>query len=238
LLDLRLAGPGGIFESFEMGAVMQRRSSSRSIAIGGACVMLTLATSGSIKPANAQAMQQVSAPATVSQGNASQASNSQASGFNALDPQWAFANPFMASRFGLGPMATSVSQQAYATKFGSGTVGLFVESNAPSSSNYFGGLAVAQQDWFSGLGDPAWRTSMFGSYKSDPRAGMFDGLYTTASFGVTNFKTNPSFPGMNFAGNNDLTAVTASVGAGLQLTPNITIEGSIGFTQMQNSNFR
>jgi hypothetical protein len=43
---------------------------------------------------------------------------------------------------------------------------------------------------------------------------------------------------MNFAGNNDLTAVTASVGAGLQLTPNITIEGSIGFTQMQNSNFR
>ncbi len=67
---------------------------------------------------------------------------------------------------------------------------------------------------------------------------MFDGLYTTASFGVTNFKTNPSFPGMNFTGNNDLTAVTASVGAGLQLTPNISIEGSIGFTQMQNSNFR
>jgi hypothetical protein len=141
----------------------------------------------------------------------------------------------MASRFGLGPMATSVSQQAYATKFGSGMVGLFAESNAPSSSNYFG---TSQQEWFSGLGDPAWRTSMFGSYKSDPRAGMFDGLYTTASFGVTNFKTNPSLPGMNFAGNNDLTAVTASVGAGLQLTPNITIEGSIGFTQMQNSNFR
>jgi hypothetical protein len=220
-----------MFESFEMGAAMQRRSSSRSIAIGGACVMLTLATSGSISPANAQAMQQVSAPPAV----ASQAGNSQASGFNALDPQWAFANPFMASRFGLGPMATSVSQQAYATKFGSGTVGLFAESNAPSSSNYFG---TSQQEWFSGLGDPAWRTSMFGSYKSDPRAGMFDGLYTTASFGVTNFKTNPSLPGMNFAGNNDLTAVTASVGAGLQLTPNITIEGSIGFTQMQNSNFR
>jgi hypothetical protein len=220
-----------MFESFEMGAVMQRRSSSRSIAIGGACVMLALATGGSIKPANAQAMQQVSAP----QGTGSQTSNSQASGFNALDPQWAFANPFMASRFGLGPMATSVSQQAYATKFGSGTVGLFAESNAPSSSNYFG---TSQQEWFSGLGDPAWRTSMFGSYKSDPKAGMFDGLYTTASFGVTNFKTNPSLPGMNFAGNNDLTAVTASVGAGLQLTPNITIEGSIGFTQMQNSNFR
>ena len=209
---------------------MQRRSSSRSIAIVGACAMFALATGGSIAPAHAQAMQQVSAPATVSQGNASQAS-----GFNALDPQWAFANPFMASRFGLGPMATSVSQQAYATKFGSGTVGLFAESNAPTSSNFFG---TSQRDWFSGLGDPASRTSMFGSYKSDPRAGMFDGLYTTASFGVTNFKTNPSLPGLNFAGNNDLTAVTASVGAGLQLTPNITIEGSIGFTQMQNSNFR
>jgi hypothetical protein len=223
---------------------MQRRSSLRSIAIGGACVMFALATSGSIKPANAQAMQQVSAPqgtgsqGSGSQGAGSQAGNSQASGFNALDPQWTFANPFMASRFGFGPMATSVSQEAYATKFGSGTVGLFVESNAPSSSNYFGGLAVGQQDWFLGLGDPASRTSMFGSYKSDPRAGMFDGLYTTASFGVTNFKTNPSLPGLNFAGNNDLTAVTASVGAGLQLTPNISIEGSIGFTQMQNSNFR
>jgi hypothetical protein len=226
--------PGSIFESFEMGAVMQWRSSSRLIAISGACVMFALATSGSIKPANAQAMQQVNGPPAT----ASQANDSVASGFNALDPQWAFANPFTASRFGLGPMATGVSQQAYATKFDSGTVGLFVESNAPSPSNYFGGLAVAQQDWFTGLGDPAWRTSMFGSYKSDPRAGMFDGLYTTASFGVTNFKTNPSFPGMNFTGNNDLTAVTASVGAGLQLTPNISIEGSIGFTQMQNSNFR
>jgi hypothetical protein len=213
---------------------MQRRSSSRSIAIGGACVMLALATSGTIKPAHAQAMQQISAPQT----GGSQGSSAQANGFNALDPQWTFANPFMASRFGFGPMATSVSQEAYATKFGSGTVGLFVESNAPSSSNYFGGLAVGQQDWFSGLGDPASRTSMFGSYKSDPRAGMFDGLYTTASFGVTNFKTNPSLPGLNFAGNNDLTAVTASVGAGLQLTPNISIEGSIGFRQMQNSNFR
>jgi hypothetical protein len=132
-------------------------------------------------------------------------------------------------------MATSVSQEAYATKFGSGTVALFAESNAPTSGNFFG---TSQQEWFSGLGDPAWRTSMFGSYKSDPKAGMFDGLYTTASFGVTNFKTNPSLPGLNFAGNNDLTAVTASVGAGLQLTPNISIEGSIGFTQMQNSNFR
>jgi hypothetical protein len=223
---------------------MQRRCGLRSIAIGGACVILALATSAAIKPAHAQAMQQVSVPqgagsqAGNSQAGYAQGSGAQASGFNALDPQWAFANPFMASRFGFGPMATSVSQEAYATKFGSGTVGLFVESNAPSSSNYFGGLAAAQRDWFSGLGDPAQRTSMFGSYKSDPRAGMFDGLYTTASFGVTNFKTNPSLPGLNFAGNNDLTAVTASVGAGLQLTPNITIEGSIGFTQMQNSNFR
>jgi hypothetical protein len=210
---------------------MQWRSSSRSMAIGGACIMFALATSVSIEPANAQAMQQVNGPPAT----ASQSNDSQASGFNALDPQWAFANPFMASRFGLGPMATGVSQQAYATKFDSGTVGLFVESNAPSSSHFFG---ASQQEWFSGLGDPAWRTSMFGSYKSDPRAGMFDGLYTTASFGVTNFKTNPSLPGMNFAGSNDLTAVTVSVGAGLQLTPNITIEGSIGFTQMQNSNFR
>ena len=213
---------------------MQWRFSSRSIAIGGACMMFALATSGSIAPAHAQAMQQVSGP----QAGVSQANDSLASGFNALDPQWAFANPFMASRFGLGSLATGVSEQAYATKFGSGTVGLFVESNAPTSSHFFGTLPVSQQDWFSGLGDPAWRTSMFGSYKSDPKAGMFDGLYTTASFGVTNFKTNPSFPGMNFSGNNDLTAVTASVGAGLQLTPQISIEGSIGFTQMQNSNFR
>jgi hypothetical protein len=68
---------------------------------------------------------------------------------------------------------------------------------------------------------------------------MFDGLYTTASFGVTNFKTNPSLPGLaNFSGNNDLTAVTVSAGVGLQLTPQISIEGSVGFTQMQNSNFR
>jgi hypothetical protein len=212
---------------------MQWRSSSPSIAIGGACVMFALATSGLIAPANAQAMQQVNGPATSPQGTVSQAS-----GFNALDPQWAFANPFMSSRFGLGPMATGVSQQAYATKFGSGTVGLFVESNAPSSSNFFGTLPVSQQDWFTGLGDPAWRTSMFGSYKSDPKTGLFDGLYTTASFGVTNFKTNPSFPGLNFSGNNDLTAVTASIGAGLQLTPQISIEGSVSFTQMPNSNFR
>jgi hypothetical protein len=201
---------------------MQWRSSSRSMAIGGACIMFALATSVSIEPANAQAMQQVNGPPAT----ASQSNDSRASGFNALDPQWAFANPFMASRFGLGPMATGVSQQAYATKFDSGTVGLFVESNAPSSSNYFGGLAVGQQEWFSGLGDPAWRTSMFGSYKSDPKAGMFDGLYTTASFGVTNFKTNPSLPGMNFADSNDLTAVTASVGAGLQLTK--SLENALG----------
>ena len=40
----------------------------------------------------------------------------------------------MSSRFGLGPLATGVSQQAYATKFGSGTVGLFVESNAHAYS--------------------------------------------------------------------------------------------------------
>jgi hypothetical protein len=197
------------------------------MAIGTACLIVALTTGRSIKPANAQAMQQVSAP----QGAGSQAGNAQPSGFNALDPQWTFANPFMSSRFGFGPIT---SQQVYATKLDSGMAGLFVESNAPNSSNFF----AAQQDWFSGLNDPARRTSMFGSYKSDPRAGMFDGLYTTASFGVTNFKTNPSLPGMNFAGNNDLTAVTASVGAGLQLTPNITIEGSIGFTQMQNSNFR
>lgn len=218
---------------------MQWRSGSRPMAIGGACVMFMLATSGLIAPANAQAMQQVNGPqGTASQGAASQGTVSQASGFNALDPQWAFANPFMSSRFGLGPLATGVSQQAYATKFGSGTVGLFVESNAPNSSNFFGALPVSQQDWFTGLGDPAWRTSMFGSYKSDPKTGLFDGLYTTASFGVTNFKTNPSFPGLNFSGNNDLTAVTASVGAGLQLTPQISIEGSVSFTQMPNSNFR
>jgi hypothetical protein len=144
----------------------------------------------------------------------------------------------MSSRFGFGSMATGVSQQAFTTKFDSGTVGLFVESNAQNSSNFFGALPVSQQDWFAGLGDPTSRTSMFGSYKSDP-TGLFDGLYTTASFGITNFKTNSSFPGLaNFSGSNDLTAVTARAGVGLQLTPQISIEGSVGFTQMQNSNFR
>jgi hypothetical protein len=216
---------------------MQWRSNSWSMAIGGACVMFMLATSGLTEPANAQAMQQVNG--AVSQTTGSQASGSQASSFNALDPQWAFASPFMSSGFGAGLASGTNQQAAYATKFGSGTVGLFVESNTRNSSNFFGAPTGLRQDWFSALGDPVSRTSMFGSYKSAPSTGLFDGLYTTASFGVTNLSLNPSgFSGLPGFSGNDVTAVTARAGVGLQLTPQISIEGSVGFTQMQNSNFR
>jgi hypothetical protein len=227
------------FWQLELGAMMDWGACWRSIAVGGVCLTATLAAGGLLEPAHAQMMQQVyGSQAGSSQASGSQGS-SQASGFNALDPQWAFANPFMSPGFGAGSIG--MNQDAYTTKFGSGTVGLFVESNARDSSNFFGAMPAlpSQQDWFTALGDPVSRTSIFGSYKSDPKTALFDGLYTTASFGVTSFKTSPSLPGLaNFSGNNDVTAVTASVGAGLQLTPQISIEGSVSFTQMPNSNFR
>jgi hypothetical protein len=202
------------------------------MAIGGVCLAATLATSGLVAPADAQMMQQV---------DASPINGSQTSGFDPLDPQWAFADPFMAPGFGVGSIG--MNQQAYITKFGSGTVGLFAESSAQGSSNFFGAPSIPsaslRQDWFSNLGDSVSRTSIFGSYKSVPGTALFDGLYTTASFGVTSISINPQgFSGLpNFSGN-DVTAVSARAGLGLQLTPQISIEGSVGFTQGALSTFR
>ena len=58
-------------------------------------------------------------------------------------------------------------------------------------------------------------------------------------FGVTSFKTNPNFSGLtNFSGGNDGAAFSASAGVGLQLTPQISIEGSVGWTQAPSGTFR
>ena len=57
---------------------------------------------------------------------------------------------------------------------------------------------------------------------------------------MTSFKASPAgLPGLtNFTAGNDTTAMTVSAGVGYQISPNITIEGSVGFTQMQGgSNF-
>ena len=161
---------------------MPWRFHARPIAIGGIGLMAALAAGAPIAPAHAQAM--------------AQTQTQQPNGFNALDPQWAFANPFISSGFGAGSsMATAINQQAYAAPFGSGTVGLFVASSAGSSngisSSLFGPLPTSQrQDWFANLGNPASFTSVYGSYKSVPDTAL-NGLYTTASFGVTTIKANP-----------------------------------------------
>ena len=201
---------------------MQWRFCSRSIAVGSICLMATLATLALAAPARAQAQ-----PVT---------------GFSPFDPQWALASPYTSFGFNSGANpAFGTSQQAYTAKLGSGTVGLFVESGG-ISGNFFGpqfaSPTSAQQDWFTNLGDPAWRTSVVGSYKSN--AALLGGLYTTASFGVTSIRTNPSgLPGLtNFYAGNDAVGVTASAGLGLQLTPQISVEGSFGFTQMPASTFR
>lgn len=233
---------------------MRWRLRSRSIALGGICLAATLATGARV---HAQAMQAVGAgPASSSAaGSTSTGANatgsgttgSNAAGFNALDPQWAFATPF-----GLNSTAPGVDRQGFTTKLGSGTVGLFSATNTQdygaraigSSGNYFDPLPFSSiapsGNWFSSLGDSAWRSSVVGAYKSAPNDTLFNGLYTTASFGVTSFKTSPAgLPGLtNFTGGNDATAVTATAGVGFQITPQISIEGSVGFTQMQGSNFR
>jgi hypothetical protein len=219
---------------------MHWRSCSRSIGVGGIC-LAALATGRLAEPANAQAMQQVNG----SQASGSQASGSQASGFNALDPQWAFANPFISSGFGAGSsMATAINQQATTAPLGSGAMGLFVASNAGGangiSNSLFGPLQTSQrQDWFANLANPASFTSVVGSYKSAPDAAL-NGLYTTASFGVTTFRANPlGYSGLpNFSAGNDVSAFSARAGVGLQLTPQISIEGSVGFTQGPASTFR
>ena len=198
----------------------------RSMAIGG-LVLAAVATSARIAPVEAQAMQQVG-------------------GFDAYDPQWAQASSSMASGFAGFNDMSGIYQPAYQAKLSSGgTVGLYVSSSDNwtggfgPSSNLFGALAPSplQPNWFTGIGSGFSGSSMVGSYKSDPA--MFNGLYATASFGVTNISANPSgfsgLPGFT----TDATAVTARAGVGLQITPNISIEGSVGFTQMQqNSGFR
>jgi hypothetical protein len=209
---------------------MQWRFCSRSMAIGGSCLILISAAGAQVEPAHAQAQP--------------------FSGFSESYPQWLVANPYVATGFIAGPnFATAVNQQAYTAKWGSGTVGLFAESSGAGgaggfSSNFFGSSSAfptsLREDWFSSLGNPAWRTSVFGSYKSDLNAGLFNGLYTTASFGITDFKTNlPGFSGLtNFSAGNDAVAVTTSAGIGLQLTPQISVEGSVSWTQLPSSTFR
>jgi hypothetical protein len=207
---------------------MHWRSGSRSIAIGGIRLAIALVTGALIATAHAQQMQQVN------------------EGYNALDPQWTLASPFMSAGFGAGSnFAPGSGQQFYSAKVGSGTVGLFAESSDGGASGTPGSLfnhllaSPLQQNWFANLGDPASRTSVFGSYRSNPDTALFNGLYTTASFGVTSLKMNPSgFSGLpNFTGG-DAVAMTANAGVGLQLTPQIFVEGSVGVTQVQTSPFR
>jgi hypothetical protein len=199
----------------------------RSIAIGGISLVVTSATGWLIAPASAQAVQ--------------------GSAFNAFDPRWALASPYTFSGFNTGSnFAAGINQQAYTATFGTGTVGLFVESNVrgdaagATAGNFFGApsaFPTSRQDWFASLGDSAWRTSVVGSYKSAPDAGL-NGLYTTASFGVTSFKTE-GFSGLtNFSAGNDTVAFTAGAGVGLQLTPQISIEGSVSWTQVPSPTFR
>jgi hypothetical protein len=222
---------------------MHRGFRSQTIAIGGICLMATLLTGAPVERARAQAMQVTGANDT---GSASAGAGS--SGFNPYDPQWALAAPF---GFSTGS-GFATSQPVYTAKLGSGTLGLFAASNVPdngaramgSSGNFFDPLPfspIAQRGtWFTSLGDSAWRSSFVGTYKSNPNDSPLNGLYTTASFGVTNFQTGPGgLPGLtNFTTGNDATAVTATAGVGFQITPQISIEGSVGFTQMPPSTFR
>jgi len=226
---------------------MDCRSRSRIIAIGGICLAAIPVTG---TRALAQAMQVVGASPTGSSATGSGAADTNAAGFNPYDPQWALAAPFAFNT--ASGMAAGIDRQAYTMKLGSGTVGLFAASNTQdngaramgSTGNFFDPLPfspmVPRGGWYGGLGDSAWRSSFVGTYKSNPNEALFNGLYTTASFGVTSFKTSPEgLPGLtNFTSGNEATALTATAGIGVQITPQISIEGSVGFTQMQGSNFR
>jgi hypothetical protein len=221
---------------------MHFRPGSRTIAFGGICLMATLATGAQV---HAQAMQGSNSTSS----NAPPA-NSNASGFNPYDSQWALTAPFGFNA--ASSMIPGVERQAYTMKLNSGTVGLFAATNTQdygaraigSSGNFFDPLpfsSVGQPGaWFSSLGDSSWRSSFAGSYKSNPNDALLNGLYTTASFGVTSFRTSPAgLPGLtNFTPGNDAVALTATAGVGVQITPQISIEGSVGFTQRQGSNFR
>ena len=213
---------------------MHRGFCSRSIAIGGVCLLVTMA-GALIEPADAQA-QQLNGFAT-------------GSSADEFYPLW--AKPYMSSGFNAGSnIANGSSQPLYIARFGSGVAGIFLQSNGrDDGGGTFGNFAGPQftsptslrQDLFGmNLGNPAWRTSIVGTYKSEPNAALFNGLYTTASFGVTSFRTNPpGFAGLtNFSAGNDVVGLRASAGVGLQLTPQISIEGSIGWTQVPTSTFR
>ena len=215
---------------------------SRIIALGGICLTAVLATGA---PVYAQAMQGSNAPpASSAPDSSAPPANSNVSGFNPYDPQWAMAAPFAFNTPGVTP-------QGFTMKVSSGTLGLFSATNNQdygarsmgSSGNFFDPLPFSPMSqrgaWFSSLGDSSWRSSFVGSYKSNP-SDVLGGLYTTASFGMTSFKASPAgLPGLtNFTAGNDATAMTVSAGVGYQIAPNVTIEGSVGFTQMQSgSNF-
>jgi hypothetical protein len=191
--------------------------------------MVTVATGTLVEPAHAQQMQQVD-------------------GVRAADeiyPLW--ARPYLSPGFNAG--SYTANQLTYTTKLGAGTVGLFLQSDgrdggagvSGTSGNLlgplFGGPTSLRQDWVgASLANPAWRTSVFGSYKSEANAG----LYTTASFGLASIRTNPSgFSGLtNFSTGNDAVGLTASAGVGVQLTPQISIEGGFTWTQAPASSFR
>jgi hypothetical protein len=216
--------------AFEQGAVMQRRFCARSIAIVGTVLTVTPATYAFVEQANAQAMQ--------------------GSGFNEFDSRWAFATPFAASGLNADSNVAGISRQAFTAPLGSGTVGLLVESGRDGAGsggipgNLFGTMLASplpqRQGWFANLANPDWRTSVFASYHSAPITGLFNGLYTTASFGITGISTAPpAFSGLpNFTSGNDVVGVTARAGVGLQLTPSVTVEGSVSWTQVPNSAFR
>ena len=197
----------------------------RSIAVGGLWLAAVVAIGAFAGPADAQ---------------------------QADEPYPLWARPYLFSGFSAGPgFAAGNSQPGYTAKFNSGTFGLFVASNNgddgaarafASAGNFFDpqsfSPASLQQSWSAAnFGNPAWQTSIFGSYKSDPA--LHNGFYTTASFGAATFKTNPlAYTGLPaFSSGNDAVGVTASAGVGLQLTPQVSIEGSIGFSQMPASAF-
>jgi opacity protein-like surface antigen len=205
---------------------MQGNVCSRSIADGGICVLTIVAALGLIAPAHAQQQLNVAAGSAADQSY----------------PQW--ARPYLFSGFGSG-LAAASSQQAYTGKFGSGMLGLSVNSysrdeDAGAASSYLAPSLVSsmaqRQDWYgSSFANPAWRTSVVGTYKTEPNSPF----YTTASFGVAGYKPNLSGLGLtNFTTGNEATGMTASAGVGVQVTPNITIEGGFTFTQGPPSGFR
>jgi hypothetical protein len=184
---------------------MNWRPRSRTLALGGIGLMAMLATG---TPVHVQAMDLTGSGSNAPPAN-SNAANSNSAGFNPYDPQWALAAPFGFNA--AAGMTPGIDRQAFTTKFGSGTIGLFAATNTQdygaraigSSGNFFDPLPFSNiarpGAWFSSLGDSSWRSSFAGSYKSNANNALLNGLYTTASFGVTSFKTGPA-PGSRASG--------------------------------------